>query len=96
MSGSVQAKRLLRRVYRSGRLAKLGPQELRLFLFVLSRTAAAARRRRWRLKALRHALRLSARALNRAAEALERQGWLRIVRNPRTWLIEVRATRGKR
>lgn len=96
MFRSAQAKRLLRLLYRSGRLARLGPQELRFFLFVLVRTGRSARRGRWRLATLRHALRLSAPALNRAAATLERRGWLRIVRTRRTWLIEVKPTRGKR
>lgn len=95
MQRSVRAKRLLKLLYRSGRLAKLERQELRLFLFVLSAMPDPAHRRRWRPTALQRALGLSAAALNRAATGLERQGWLRIVRMPRTWLVELKAVREK-
>lgn len=90
MQRSVQAKRLLRRLYRSGRLAKLERHELRLYLLMLSTMPDQARPRRWRPTALRQALGLSAAALNRAAAGLERRGWLRIVRGPRTWVIDLK------
>lgn len=93
---SVEAKQVLRLLYRSGRLARLERAELRLFLFMLSRTSKPSRPRRWRPRALRQALGLSAVALNRAAAGLERQGWLRIVRTPRTWMIELKAIKERR
>jgi len=92
---SVRAKRVLELLYRSGRLARLDRQELRLFLFILSEISDPTHPRRWRPTALRQALGLSAAALNRAAAALERRGWLRIVRTPRTWVIELKAMREK-
>lgn len=96
MQRSGQAKRLLRRLYRSGRLAELERHELRLYLLMLSRMSDPGRPRRWRPTALRQALGLSVAALNRAAAGLERRGWLRIVRTPRTWVIELKAIGEKR
>ncbi len=95
MGRSVQAKRVLRFLYRSGRLANLTRQELRLFLLMLCGMSDPSHPRRWRPTALRHALGLSAAALHRAAAGLERRGWLRIVRTGRTWVIELKAMRGK-
>lgn len=95
MRRSVQAKRVLRLLYRSGRLAKLEVQELRLLLLMLSRMSDPSRPRRWRPATLRQALGLSAAALNRAAMGLERRGRLRIVRTPRTWAVELKAMREK-
>ena len=95
MRQSVQAKRVLRLLYRSGRLAMLKRHELRLYLLVLSRMSDLGPKR-WRPTALRQALGFSAVALNRAAAGLERRGWLRIVRTPRTWVVELRAMGEKR
>lgn len=91
MRQSVQARQVLRLLYRSGRLAELERHELRLFLLMLARMLDPGHPRRWRPTALRQALGLSAVALNRAAAGLERRGWLRIVRTPRTWVIELKA-----
>lgn len=96
MRQSVQAKRVLRLVYRSGRLATLERHELRLYLLMLSSMSDLGHRRRWRPTALRQALGLSAAALTRAAAGLERRGWLRIVRTPRTWVVELKAIGEKR
>jgi len=93
---SVEAKQVLRLLYRSRRLAGLEPQELRLFLFILSGMLTPGRPRRWRPSALHHALGLSAAALNRAAAGLERRGWLRITRTPRTWMVELKSPGGRR
>ncbi|MBI4608104.1 MAG: hypothetical protein HY726_03755 [Candidatus Rokubacteria bacterium] len=91
----VQARRILRLLYRSGRLAKLTPPELRLLLLMLS-AMSRVRGRRWRPTALRQALGLSTAALNQAAMGLERRGWLRIVRTTRTWVIELKGIKPKR
>lgn len=91
MRQSARAKKVLRLLYRSGRLATLKRHELRLYLLMLSGMADPGHRRRWRPTALQQALGLSATALNRAAAGLERRGWLRIVRTARTWLIELKA-----
>jgi len=93
---SVEAKQVLRLLYRARRLAGLERQELRLLLFILSGMPAPGRPRRWRPSALHRALGLSAAALNRAAAGLERRGWLRITRTPRTWVVEVKTPGGKR
>ena len=96
MRRSAQAKRVLRLLYRSGRLAKLERHELRLYLLMLSSMADPTHPRRWRLTALRQSLGLSAASLNRAAARLERRGWLRIGRAPRTWMIELKGIGQKR
>ncbi|MBI4588265.1 MAG: hypothetical protein HY725_05465 [Candidatus Rokubacteria bacterium] len=66
-------------------------QELRLLLFILSRMHRAGRLRRWHPEGLCRALGLSGVSLRRACAALERRGWLRIVRSRRTWLIQLMA-----
>lgn len=96
MQRSVQAKRVLRRLYRSGRLARLERTELRLFLLILAEMSKPSRRRRWHPNTLRQALGLSETALNRAAVGLEKRGWLRIVRAPRSWGIELQPIRARR
>ena len=90
MRQSAHAKRVLRLLYRSGRLATLERHELRLYLVMLSSMSDPGHPRRWRLTALQQALGLSVTALNRAAAGLERRGWVRIVRTSRTWAIELK------
>lgn len=92
----VEAKQVLRLLYRSRRLAGLERQELRLFLFILSGMQTPGRPRRWRPSALHRTLGLSAAALNRAAVGLERRGWLHITRTPRTWVVELKTPGGRR
>ena len=96
MRQSALAKKVLRLLYRSGRLATLERHELRFYLLLLSGMSDPGHRRRWRPMALRQALGLSTTALNRAAAGLERRGWLRIVRTSRTWVIELKAIGEKR
>ena len=96
MLRSVGAKRVLGCLYRSGWLAQLERAELRLLLFILSGMSDPGSPRRCRPTAIRQALGLSTVALNRAAAELERRGWLRITRTPRTWMIQLTATRGRR
>ncbi len=96
MRRSVEAKQVLRRLYRSRRLAELEREELRLFLFILSGMSNPSRPRRWRPSALRQALGLSAAGLNRAAAGLERADWLHITRTPRTWVFKLKTMRGQR
>ena len=96
MRRSVEAKQVLRFLYRSRRLAELERQELRLFLFILSGMLNPNRPRRWRPTALRRALSLSAAALDRAASGLERRGWVQITRTSRTWVFTLKKLGGKR
>ncbi len=96
MRRSVEAKQVLRLLYRSRRLAKLERQELRLFLFILSGMLNPSRPRRCPPSALRQALGLSAAGLDRAAAGLERRGWLKITRTPRTWVVKLNPIGGKR
>ncbi len=96
MQRSVRAKQVLRLLCRSGRLAELKRQELRLFLFIFAGMLNPNRPRRWRLTVLRRALGLSAAALNRAARGLERRGWIQIARTPRAWVVKLNPIGGKR
>lgn len=96
MRGSVEAKQVLRFLHRSGRLAELERQELRLFLFILAGMLNPRRPRRWRPAALCKALDLSGPALNRAAAGLKRRGWVQITRTPQTWVFKLKAMGGKR
>lgn len=80
---------MLRRLWRSGRLAEPARQELRLFLLLLAGAPHPWARRRWSPATLRRGLKASAAGLDRAIQGLERRGWIRVTRASKMWLIEV-------
>lgn len=92
----VQADRLLRLLYRSGRLSELTRDELRMYLFLLVSTPDLSRPRRLRRPTLRRALRLSTHGLERTAQGLEHRGLVRITKRTHLWTFELSPVRGWR
>lgn len=87
MRGPVEARRLLRRLHRSGRLAEPGREELRVFLSLLVAGRGGRRAPRYHPRALGRALGLSRRQVDGALAALERRGWVRVNRRTRPWTV---------
>jgi hypothetical protein len=84
---SDQADRLLRVLYRSGRLGRLTRNELRMYLFLLFPMGGPPGPRSVRRSELCRALGLPAEEVDRAAFGLERHRMVRITRKARTWSI---------
>ena len=96
MKRSIQADRLLRLLYRSGRLSELTRDELRMYLFLLVSTPDSTRPRRLRRPTLRRALRLSTGGVERTARRLQHRGLVRITRRAHLWTIELSPATGWR
>lgn len=95
MRRSCKADRLLRILYRSGRLGQLTRNELRMYLLLLFPIANPTGSSPARRSELRRALRLTADEVDRAAFGLERRKMVRITRKPRTWVVRLRRWKGR-
>lgn len=93
MRRSDQADRLLRALYRSGRLGRLTRNELRLYLFLLFPMGGPPGPRAVGRSELCRALGLPAEEVDRAAFEIERHRMVRITRKARTWTVRLCSSR---